>query len=257
MQPFIAPRTQAATGSWAQHRSKRRSAIPRPLGSAGLRLSVCTVRPTRFDYLTLANIKSLAEKHERSYIGFMNKGEHTRAAILDAALAQASEGGFESLTIGSLAERAGLSKSGLFAHFGSREELQVAAIEAAAARFSETVFLPALRARRGLPRLRALFENWLGWTARGGLIHGCPMQAAAVEFDDRPGPVRDAVVEHFARLERELGRAVELAVGQFVFDMMGIIFAYYHGARLFDVARAEAHARAAFERLLATAAPTT
>jgi len=197
----------------------------------------------------------------------MSKGEHTRAAILDAALAQASEGGFESLTIGSLAERAGLSKSGLFAHFGSREELQVAAIEAAAARFSETVFLSALRARRGLPRLRALFENWLGWTARGGLIHGCPMQAAAVEFDDRPGPVRDAVVEHFARLERELGRAVELAVGQghlradldvgqFVFDMMGIIFAYYHGARLFDVARAEAHARAAFERLLATAAPT-
>jgi AcrR family transcriptional regulator len=197
----------------------------------------------------------------------MSKGEHTRAAILDAALAQASEGGFESLTIGSLAERAGLSKSGLFAHFGSREELQVAAIEAAAARFSETVFLPALRARRGLPRLRALFENWLGWTARGGLIHGCPMQAAAVEFDDRPGPVRDAVVEHFARLERELGRAVELAVGQghlradldvgqFVFDMMGIIFAYYHGARLFDIARAEAHARAAFERLIATASPT-
>src|SRR6266542_215211 len=198
----------------------------------------------------------------------MSKGEHTRAAILDAALAQASEGGFEPLTTRSLAERAGLSKSGLCAHFGSREELQVAAIEAAAARFSETVFLPALRARRGLPRLRALFENWLGWTARGGLIHGCPMQAAAVEFDDRPGPVRDAVVEHFARLERELGRAVELAVGQghlradldvgqFVFDMMGIIFAYYHGARLFDVARAEAHARAAFERLLATAAPTT
>src|SRR2546422_10880596 len=170
----------------------------------------------------------------------MNKGEHTRAAILDAALAQASESGFESLTIGSLAERVGLSKSGLFAHFGSREELQIAAIEAAAARFTETVFLPALKAKRGLPRLRALFEHWLDWTARTGLTHGCPMQAAAVEFDDRPGPVRDAVVEHFARLERELGRAVELAVGQghlradldvgqFVFDMMGIIFAYYHG----------------------------
>ena len=180
----------------------------------------------------------------------MSKGEHTRAAILDVALAQASEGGFESLTIGSLAERAGMSKSGLFAHFGSREELQVAAIEAAAARFTETVFLPALKARRGLPRLRALFDHWLDWTVRGGLTHGCPMQAAAVEFDDRPGPVRDAVVEHFARLEREMGRAVELAVGQghlradldvgqFVFDMLGIIFAYHHGARLFDVARAE------------------
>ena len=196
----------------------------------------------------------------------MSKGEHTRAAILDAALAQASEGGFESLTIGSLAERAGLSKSGLFAHFGSREELQVAAIEAAAARFTETVFLPALKAKRGLPRLRALFDHWLDWTARGGLTHGCPMQAAAVEFDDRPGPVRDAVIEHFARLERELVRAVELAMGeahlradldtgQFVFDMTGVIFAYYHNARLFEVDKAESRARVAFERLVAAASP--
>lgn len=197
----------------------------------------------------------------------MSKGEATRAAILDAALAQASEAGFESLTIGSLAERAGLSKSGLFAHFGSREELQVAAIEAAAARFTEIVFLPALKARRGLPRLRALFDNWLGWTARSGLTHGCPMHAAAVEFDDKPGPVRDAVVEHFARLERELGRAIQLAVGeghlrkdldveQVVFDMLGIIFAYHHGARLFDVVRAESRARTAFERLIAGATPS-
>ncbi len=196
----------------------------------------------------------------------MGKGEHTRAAILDAALAQASESGFESLTIGSLAERAGLSKSGLFAHFGSREELQVAAIEAAAARFTETVFIPALKAPRGLPRLRALFERWLAWTTHSGLAHGCPMQAAAVEFDDRPGPVRDAVIEHFAGLERALVRAVELAVaqghlrphldrGQFVFDMMGIIFAYYHNARLFERDRAEVRARAAFERLISPAVP--
>jgi AcrR family transcriptional regulator len=196
----------------------------------------------------------------------MSKGEHTRAAILDVALAQASEAGFQSLTIGSLADRAGLSKSGLFAHFGSREELQVAAIEAAAARFTETVFLPALKARRGLPRLRALFDAWLDWPVRSGLAHGCPMPAAAVEFDDRPGPVRDAVVEHFARLERELGRAVELAigqghlqadldVGQFVFDLMGIMLTYHHHARLFDVAPAESRARNAFERLIAAASP--
>jgi AcrR family transcriptional regulator len=196
----------------------------------------------------------------------VNKGEHTRAAILDAALAQASESGFESLTIGSLAERAGLSKSGLFAHFGCREELQVAAIEAAAARFTQTVFIPALKARRGLPRLRALFENWLDWTKRSGLAHGCPMQAAAVEFDDRPGAVRDAVIEHFSDLERQLIRAVALAMGeghlradldtgQFVFDMMGIIFAYYHNARLFKGDKAESRARAAFERLIAAASP--
>jgi len=197
----------------------------------------------------------------------MSKGEQTRAAILDAALAQASETGFESLTIGALAERAGMSKSGLFAHFGSREELQVAAIEAAAARFTETVFLPALKAKRGLPRLRELFERWLDWTVRSGLTHGCPMHSAAVEFDDRPGPVRDAVVEHFARLERELGRAVALAIDQghfradldveqFVFEILGIIFAYHHGARLFEAERAELHARAALERLIAAASPT-
>jgi len=83
----------------------------------------------------------------------MSKGTETREAILDAALAQASEAGFESLTIGALAARTGLSKSGLFAHFGSREGLQIAAIEAAAARFTTTVFLPALKAPRGLPRL--------------------------------------------------------------------------------------------------------
>jgi AcrR family transcriptional regulator len=194
----------------------------------------------------------------------MNKGEQTRAAILDAALAQASEAGFESLTIGGLAERAGLSKSGLFAHFGSREELQVAAIEAGAARWTETVFRPALKARRGLPRIRALFENWLNWTARSGLAHACPMRAAAIEFDDRPGPVRDAVVEHFARLDRELARAVQLAVSekhfradvdveQFIFDLKGLLFAYEHAARLFDAARAGRQVRAAFEHLIAAA----
>ncbi|MBI4998990.1 MAG: TetR/AcrR family transcriptional regulator [Rhodocyclales bacterium] len=195
----------------------------------------------------------------------MSKGEETRAAILDAALAQASEAGFESLTIGTLAERTGLSKSGLFAHFGSREELQVAAVESAAARFTATVFVPALKAKRGLPRMRALFEGWLDWTTRNGLT-GCPMQAAAVEFDDRPGQVREAVLAHYKRLEQELGRAVELAieqghlradldVEQFVFDMLGVIFAYYHSARLFRREEAVARARKGFERLIAAAAP--
>jgi AcrR family transcriptional regulator len=196
----------------------------------------------------------------------MGKGEQTRSAILAAALEQASEGGFESITIGSLAERAHLSKSGLFAHFGSREELQIAAFEAAAARFTETVFLPAFKMPRGLPRLRALFDNWIEWTRRSGLSHGCPMQAAAIEFDDRPGPVRDAVIDHFARLERELQRTITMAVeqghlrsdldvAQFAFDILGIILAYYHEARLFDAPRAEAHARKALDRLIAAESP--
>ncbi len=196
----------------------------------------------------------------------MNKGEQTRIAILEAALAQASEAGFESLTIGSLAERAGMSKSGLFAHFGSREELQVAAIGMAAGRFAEAVFVPALHHPRGLPRLRALFDNWLEWTVRSGLAHGCPMQAAAVEFDDRPGPVHDAVVGHYARLEQSIARAVELAVdeghlradldiGQFVFDLIGIVFAYYHQNRLMHRDSATLRARTAFARLVDAASP--
>ncbi len=196
----------------------------------------------------------------------MNRGEQTRAAILDAALSQASESGFESLTIGSLAERTGLSKSGLFAHFGSREELQIAAIDAAAQRFAESVFLPALKAPRGLPRIRALFEGWLDWTGRTGLSYGCPMHAAAVEFDDRPGPVRDAVASHFRRLEVELARAIRLAieqghllpdldVDQLVFDVHGVIFTYYHSMRLLRHEDAASRARTAFERLLRAASP--
>ena len=194
----------------------------------------------------------------------MSKGDATRAAILEAALAQASESGFESLTIGSLADRAGLSKSGLYAHFGSREELQIAAIEAAGVRFTEIVFLPALKARRGLPRLQALFDHWLSWTEKTGLSYGCPLHGAAIEFDDKPGPVRDAVVEHFARLERELGRAVQLAIEQghfrsdldieqFVFEMLGTMLSYNLNARLFDRPRAQVKARHAFARHVAAA----
>jgi AcrR family transcriptional regulator len=199
-------------------------------------------------------------------MAILTRGEQTRATVLDAALAQASRSGFESLTIGGLAEAIGMSKSGLFAHFGSREDLQVAAVGHAATRFTETVFLPALKARRGLPRLRALFERWLDWTVHGGLAHGCPMQAAAIEFDDRPGPVREAIKDHYDRLERELGRAVDLAVeqghfranldsSQFVFDVLGIVFAYQHNVRLLRRDRARDRALVAFERLVVAASP--
>jgi AcrR family transcriptional regulator len=196
----------------------------------------------------------------------MGKGEDTRSMILDAALVQASEGGFESLTIGTLAARTGLSKSGLFAHFGSREELQIAAIDAAAARFADTVFAPALQAERGLPRVRAIFTHWLRWTDNSGLAYGCPLHAAAIEFDDRPGPVRDHLVDHYERLQRNLERAFALAVdtgelpddadpGQLAFEALGLVFAYYHAARLLRRADAAERARAAFDRLLAAAAP--
>ena len=116
-------------------------------------------------------------KNERSYyyrrlnppatVRSTTKGEETRAQILEAAVRQASETGFESLTIGTLAERTGLSKSGLFAHFGSKLELQMAALDEAARQFSEQVFLPALKAPRGVRRLRALFDGWITWPMTG------------------------------------------------------------------------------------------
>lgn len=197
-----------------------------------------------------------------------SKGEETRAQILDAAVQQASEAGFESLTIGSLAERTGLSKSGLFAHFGSRTDLQIAALDEAARRFTQAVFLPALKAPRGLRRLRALFGNWIVWPEHAKLHGSCPMQAASGEYDDQPGAMRDAVVERQRTLAGELARAVKMAVDsgelradtdarQFVFEMFGFVLACYHTQRLLGDAGASARALAAFERLVeAHRAPT-
>jgi len=189
------------------------------------------------------------------------KGEETRAQILDAAIRQASEAGFESLTIGTLAERTGLSKSGLFAHFGSRTELQIAVLDEAARRFTEAVFLPAFKAPRGLKRLRLLFANWMAWPEHAQLPGACPILNAASEFDDKPGPMRDAVVERQRTLARELGRAVKMAVEtgelradtdprQFVFEMFGFALASHHTKCLLGDEDALGRATAAFERLV-------
>ena len=121
------------------------------------------------------------------------KGQQTKAAIVDAALALATQIGLEGLSIGALAEVTQMSKSGVFAHFGSREELQISVIREYHARFEEEVFSPALHEPRGLPRLRALFDNWMKRTSVE-IDSGCIYISGAVEFDDRPGPVRDALV---------------------------------------------------------------
>jgi AcrR family transcriptional regulator len=189
------------------------------------------------------------------------KGETTRAQILDAAVQQASEGGLQSLTIGTLAARTGLSKSGLFAHFGSRQDLQMAVLDESARLFAETVFLPALKAPRGLKRLRALFEHWIGWTERAKLPGGCPIQGASAEFDDLPGAMRDAVAERQRSLAGELVKTVRMAVEtgelcadtdapQFVFEMFGIVLACYQTQRLLGDAGASARALTAFHRLV-------
>ena len=189
------------------------------------------------------------------------KGEETRAQILAAAVEQASARGFESLTIGSLAERTGLSKSGLFAHFGSKLDLQVAALDEAARQFTEQVFLPALKAPRGLKRLRALFENWITWPQRAKLPGGCPIDAATREYDHHPGPMRDAVVERQRLLDRELARTVQLAIdtgelardtdpSELAFSLLGIVLVFYRSALSLGTAEATRRARTAYDRLL-------
>jgi len=194
----------------------------------------------------------------------MMKGQQTRAAILDAALALASHIGLEGLSIGALAEVTGMSKSGVFAHFGSREELQISVVREYHAKFEDEVFRPSMSARRGLPRLRALFDRWVRRVSVE-IDSGCIYISGAVEFDDRPGPVRDALVTMVQTWQDALERAIRAAVdeghlrtdtdaGQLLFEIHGLILALHHDARFLRHVGAEERARAAFERLLAHAA---
>jgi len=195
----------------------------------------------------------------------LQKGQQTRAAILDAALGLASSMGLEGLSIGALAEVTQMSKSGVFAHFGSREELQISVVREYHSKFEEEVFRPALAAPRGLPRLRALFDRWLRRVSLE-IDSGCIYISGAVEFDDRPGPMRDALVTMVQTWQQALDRAIRAAmdeghlraetdVGQLLFEIHGLILALHHDARFLRHAGAEERARAAFERLVAHAAP--
>jgi AcrR family transcriptional regulator len=190
------------------------------------------------------------------------KGEQTRTAILDEALNVASKLGLEGLTIGSLAEATGMSKSGLFAHFGSREGLQLAVLEHAAQRYGETVLMPALKIERGLPRLRAMFGRWLDWAVASGLPGGCIMIAAAAEYDDRPGPSRDAVIANQHRGNALMQKAVRLAIEeghlrsdtdpeQISFELLGVVLATHNHRRLLGDREARKRALVAFEQIIA------
>jgi AcrR family transcriptional regulator len=192
----------------------------------------------------------------------LTKGEKTRTAVLDEAVRIASKLGLEGLTIGSLAEATEMSKSGLFAHFGSREELQLAVLERGREKFGEAVLIPALAKPRGIPRLRAVFANWLDWTESAELPGGCVMLGAAVEFDDQPGAVRDRVSalqrEWMESLARTIRGAIEEGhlrrdtdVEQFVFECFGIALVCHHHRRLFGDKRARTRALAAQDALIA------
>lgn len=190
------------------------------------------------------------------------KGERTRAAILDAAFRIVSKDGLEGLTIGTLAEATGMSKSGLFAHFGSREELLLAVMDRGQQEFLKVVVNPALSKPRGLPRLKALFVEWLGWTESADLPGGCPMIGGAVEFDDKPGVVRDALAAGqrawIGTLTRAARQAIEhgqLAADtdpeQISFELFGIALVVHHHRRLLGYDKARARALAAFDALIA------
>lgn len=191
----------------------------------------------------------------------MRKGQQTRAAILDQALAIASQVGLSGLTIGTLAERSGLSKSGLFAHFGSKEGLQLAVMQGVRQLYSDLVFQPAMQQPPGLPRLRAIVENWLKWTGNAKLPGGCIMTAAAYEFDDCPGPVRELISQSLRELRKTLARAVRMAVEagqlradtdpeQLAFEIWSIYAGAQLDARLFGDPQAWQRALLAFESVI-------
>ena len=191
----------------------------------------------------------------------MLKGQQTKAAIVDAAMGLATHLGLEGLSIGVVAEMAHMSKSGVFAHFGSREELQISVVREYHDRFEQEVFYPAMQQPRGLPRLRTLFANWMRRTS-AEIDSGCLYISGAVEFDDRPGPVRDALAASVMTWHSALQRAVTLAQQcghlradadekQVAFEIHGLILAWHYEARFLKNPGSISHANQGFENILA------
>jgi AcrR family transcriptional regulator len=190
----------------------------------------------------------------------LHKGQQTKQAIVDAALGLAEHIGLEGLSIGALAEITRMSKSGVFAHFGSREELQISVILGYYQRFYDEVFSPAMDAPRGLPRVRALFANWMKRVAVE-IQSGCIFISGAVEFDDRPGPVRDALATSVQAWLGAMHRAVVQAKeeghlvpdadeAQMAFEIHGLILALHYEARFLKNPGAIARANTGFENIL-------
>jgi AcrR family transcriptional regulator len=191
----------------------------------------------------------------------MAKGEETRHAILARAFELANVVGVSGLSIGRLAEATGLSKSGLFAHFGSKEALEVAVVEEGARLFLQEVMIPALREARGEPRVHAMFEHWGIWGERPG---GCFFVGASAELDDRPGPAHDAMVRALKDWVDALATAARIAVAeghfradldpeQFAFEMYAIMIGAHTFQRFLHQPDAVARTRMAFERLVVAA----
>ena len=203
---------------------------------------------------------SLAEA-ERPSGRAMLKGQQTKQAIVQAAVSMSTQVGLEGLSIGHLAERMHMSKSGVFAHFGSREELQISVIREYHDRFESEVFYPALSCARGLPRLQSLFDNWMQRSTTE-IDSGCIYISGAVEFDDRPGSVRDALASSVNTWQNALQRSVAQAQEekhltpkadplQMAFEIHGLILALHYEARFLRNPGAAQRARKGFSEIVA------
>ncbi len=188
------------------------------------------------------------------------KGQQTKAHIVDMALHMATHHGLESLSIGGLAEAIGMSKSGVFAHFGSREELQISVVREYHQRFEQEVFYPAIQAPRGLPRLRAMFSNWMQRTTVE-LDSGCIYISGAVEFSEREGAVREALMTSFDAWHTALRRAIEQAQAEghlsaeadshpLLFEIHGLILALHYDVRFLLRPESIPRAWTGFENIL-------
>jgi len=190
----------------------------------------------------------------------MRKGELTRAAILDVALDLASRDGLEGLTIGLLADKMNMSKSGVFAHFGSREDLQIEVVKLYHHHFEQEVFYPSMKEPRGLPRLQAMFARWVKRVSVE-IASGCIYISGAVEYDDRPGAIREELAGMVRAWKDALRRCVVQTIemehlsadtdpDQLVFEMYGLILALHHDARFLKLPGSVNRAEVGFERLI-------
>ncbi len=190
----------------------------------------------------------------------LRKGELTRAAILDVALDLSSRDGLEGLTIGLLADKMKMSKSGVFAHFGSREDLQIEVLKLYHQHFEEEVFYPSMKEPRGLPRLRGMFTRWVKRVSIE-IASGCIYISGAAEYDDRPGAIREELVGMVCAWQDALHRCVGQATAlghlradtdpqQMVYEMYGLVLALHHDARFIKRPGSVDRAQVGFERLL-------
>lgn len=189
------------------------------------------------------------------------KGQTTRSRLLAVGVDVISVEGLAGLTLGGLAAEAGVSKSGLFAHFNSKEDLQLSILEETVRLAGAQVVAPAMTAEPGLPRLRAVVENWLGWSTRCGLRGGCPIAAAIFELDDLSGEIRDQVLARETAWRGFLNGLVSDAVKrghlpntvdveQFIWELFGIYLSHHASSRFLRDPQARERADRAFAALL-------